>query len=199
MVYTFEFYVNNRLTFRGRLRGERCHGQKKDNTQCRRNSVIGCPYCYQHLEIEKHLRIKTSTIANSGKGLFAQDNQENGKSIIFQPGDDIIEYIGERINEAELNRRYRIHTAPYTLKVRGDNNPHGPLYIDAAVVRGVGALANHKPQRRMNAKFAVNYRNNTATLRATKEIRNGAEIFVDYGEDYVIHEAGVEFKTKGLP
>jgi SET domain len=198
MVYTFEFYSNGRLTFRGRLKGERCRGQKKDGAQCKRNSVIGCPYCYQHLQFEKHLRIKTSTIANSGKGLFAQDNSEDDRAIIFEPGDEIIEYIGERIDATELHRRYQIHTAPYAIQVRGPNNPRGGLYIDAAVIRGVGSLANHKPQRIMNAKLVINYISNTAKLRATKRIRNGTEIFVDYGSDYLIHEAGVDFKTKGL-
>jgi SET domain-containing protein len=198
MVYTFEYSINGQITFRGNLRGQQCIGHKKDGRRCSRRSVIGCPYCFQHLKSERHLRIKPSTIHNAGKGLFAEDNTQPPNAIIFRRGDDIIEYIGENIDRQELNRRYQIHTAPYALQVRGNDNVRGPLYIDAATIRGVGSLSNHNRSNHQNTRFVVDFRNNTAKLRATKNIRNNQEIFVNYGHEYRIHEAGVRYRTIGV-
>ena len=196
MVYTFEYSVNGQVTFRGDLRGQRCIGHCRNGRRCSRRSVIGCPYCFQHLKSDRHLRIKPSTIHNAGKGLFAEDSTQAPNAIIFRRDDDIIEYIGETIDRAELNRRYHHHTAPYALQVRGDNN--NPLYIDAATIRGVGSLSNHRAGHHQNARLVVNFQNNTARLRATKNIRNGEEIFVSYGHQYHINEAGVQYRTKGV-
>jgi hypothetical protein len=198
MVYTFEYSINGQVTFRGNLRGQRCIGHRKDGIRCSRRSVIGCPYCYQHLKSDRHLRIKPSTINNAGKGLFAEDSNQQPNDIIFRRGDNIIEYIGERIDDQELNRRYRIHTAPYALEVRGNNNRNGGLYIDSATVRGVGSLINHRTGNHANARFVLNRINNTARLEATKNIRNNREIFVNYGHAYRIHEPGVHYVTKGV-
>ena len=83
---------------------------------------------------------------------------------MFQPGDTIIEFIGDIIHLQELNRRYNIdeeqYTAPYALQVRQDT------YIDPACNRGVGGLANHKPRGRgANADF-----------RQIKERRRGGAV-----------------------
>ena len=196
MVYTFVYSVNGHVTFSGNLQGRRCIGHCRNGRRCSRRSVIGCPYCYQHLKSDRHLRIKPSTIHNAGKGLFAEDSTQAPNAIIFRRDDDIIEYIGETIDRAELNRRYHHHTAPYALQVRGDNN--NPLYIDAATIRGVGSLSNHRAGHHQNARLVVNFQNNTARLRATKNIRNGEEIFVSYGHQYDVNEAGVQYRTKGV-
>jgi hypothetical protein len=198
MVYTFEYTVNGQVTFRANLRGQRCIGHRRDGQRCARRSVIGCPYCFQHLRSDRHLRIKPSSIPNAGKGLYAEDTTQAQNAIIFRRGDDIIEYIGENITRQQLNQRYQIHTAPYAIQVRGDDNSNGPLYIDSALVRGVGSLSNHRAGNHQNAKFVVNFRNNTAKLRAIKNILNNSEIFVNYGHQYQIHEVGVNYRTKGL-
>ena len=198
MVYTFEYTINGVVTFRANLRGQQCTGHRKDGRRCSKRSVIGCPYCFLHLKSDRHLRIKPSTIANAGKGLYAEDSTQPDNAIIFRRGDNIIEYIGENINENELNRRYQIHTAPYAIQVRGNNNPRGALYIDAAAIRGAGSLSNHRRGNQRNAELSVNFNNNTARLRATRNIVNGSEIFVDYGHQYQIHEAGVNYRTKGV-
>ena len=195
MVYTFVYSVNGYVTFSGNLQGRRCIGHCRNGRRCSRRSVIGCPYCYQHLKSDRHLRIKPSTIHNAGKGLFAEDSTQAPNAIIFRRNDNIIEYTGQNIDIDELNRRYHHHTAPYALQVRGDNDP---LYVDAATVRGVGSLSNHRAGNHQNARFVVNYQNNTARLRAIKNIRNGDEVFVNYGHQYRIHEAGVQYRTKGV-
>ena len=94
MVYTFVYSVNGHVTFSGNLQGRRCIGHCRNGRRCSRRSVIGCPYCYQHLKSDRHLRIKPSTIHNAGKGLFAEDSTQAPNAIIFRRDDDIIEYIG---------------------------------------------------------------------------------------------------------
>ena len=154
------------MTFNRNLQGRRCIGHCTNGRRCSRRSVIGCPYCYQHLKSDQHLRIRPSTIQNARKGLFAEDSTQAPNAILFRRDDDIIEYIGETIDRAELNRRYHHHTAPYALQVRGDNN--NPLYIDAATIRG-GSLSNHRAGHHQNARLIVNFQNNTAKLRAAKK------------------------------
>ena len=46
------------MTFSGNLQGRRCVGHCRNGTRCSRRSVIGTPYCYQHLKSDCHLRIK---------------------------------------------------------------------------------------------------------------------------------------------
>ena len=198
MVYTFQFFVDNHLRFSRNLRGYQCIGRKRDGQQCARTSVIGCPYCYQHLKSMRHLKIRPSTIPAAGKGLFAEDPLRGDREIIFRRGDFIIEYTGENINEEELHERYGEHTGPYAIEVRGRSNPRGGLFIDAAAERGVGSLINHRGHHAANSEFVVDYRRNQARLRAIRPIRNGDEIFVSYGREYQLNEPGVNYRTKGL-
>ena len=126
-------------------------------------------------------------IDNAGKGLFAYNKSQPPNAILFRPNDKIVDYLGDRIDANELNRRYGDGTAPYALKV--NNN----LYIDPATRRGIGSLSNspdkHNPTRLLrnaNAKFSVNARYHTAALKATKYIHNNDEILTNYGPSYII-------------
>ena len=56
----------------------------------------------------------------------------------------------------------------------------------------------HRAGHHQNARLVVNFQNNTARLKATKNIRNGEEIFVSYGHQYHINETGVQYRTKGV-
>jgi hypothetical protein len=198
MVYTFQFFIDNHLHFQKNLRGFRCIGRRRDGHQCGRTSVIGCPYCFQHLRSERHLRVRPSTIPNAGKGLFAEDPLRADREIIFRVGDYIIDYTGESINENQLEERYGEYTGPYAIEVRGRSNQRGGLFIDAAAERGVGSLINHRARSSANSVFVVDYRANRARLRAVRPIRNGDEIFVSYGNQYQMNEPGASSRTKGL-
>ena len=65
-----------------------------------------------------------------------------------------------------------------------------------ALFRTVAALANHKPPTQCNAVFEAVYPTAQRTghfnyaIVATKDIRSGREIYVDYGGDYRMHGAG---------
>jgi hypothetical protein len=125
----------------------------------------------------KHLKIAKSTIPNAGKGLFAANKNVPNDAIIFRKGQTIIDYRGEKIDEDELNERYGSYTAPYAVKV-ADNE-----YTDAACQRGVASNANSNVNtgHSNNATLSLDRRNRRINLKATKNIRNGMEIFASYG------------------
>ena len=195
MVYKFFFYINDNLYFQANVRCSQCEGTAKNKNRCRRRVCIGTPYCFQHLASIKKLKIKESTIRNSGKGLFAWDPKNNG--IVFKrpkstrlnntPGQKIVEYSGELIDINELNRRYQQYTAPYSVEINND------MYEDGSIIRGTGSLANHANARNSNARLEVS--RNRIILRATKNIRHNQEILVNYGRSYRFNE-NTEHKTK---
>ena len=188
MPYIFTYYnPDNTIRFQNPLETERCTGIKSTNhLRCRRLVTIGINKCFQHMG---NIKIKPSLIDDAGKGLFAYNKFADNDAILFRPKQKIIDYLGEYINHNELNRRYGDHTAPYALKIR--NN----LYIDSATRRGIGSLSN-KPSpnnpipllRQPNAKLSISSRNHTASLKATKNIRNNQEILTSYGRNYDLDE-----------
>ncbi|MGL5934605.1 MAG: SET domain-containing protein [Cetobacterium sp.] len=120
-----------------------------------------------------------STIANAGKGLFST----NG----FKSKEWICPYVGEPISGDCLNRRYPGDmTAPYVVQ----NNAG---YKDSACRRGIGAMANakfnangtSKHKRFHNAELITRPRQGI-WLRSTKNIAPGGEIFVWYGNEYIL-------------
>ena len=190
MPYKFIYYnPDETIRFQKNLITERCiFVNQKNGHRCSRKVAIGVDRCFQH---RGDLKVKQSLIPNAGKGLFAYDRESpNGNSIVYRPDEKIIEYLGERINKDELNRRYGDdkNTAPYGLKI--NNN----LFIDSATRRGIASLANKpSPHKQPNAKLSVNTTTHNASLKATKNIRNNQEILTSYGNNYVIQN---NYKTK---
>jgi len=187
MPYQFRFFVHNDIVFQGQLQCNRCIADNVDKTKCKRTVCLGLPYCFQHLKSLKHLQIRDSDIPDSGKGLFAVDpTAKRANAVLFNTGGDICDYHGELIDKAELVRRYGIYNAPYGMTIKEKER-----YEDGALVRGVGTLVNHMPGNRANACFKVVMLNKKAhhvKLQALTPIRNGNEIYVDYGDKYVFDE-----------
>jgi hypothetical protein len=156
----------------------RCAGLNKNGVQCGRNVIIGLPLCFQHTASVYHLKIKKSTIPNAGMGLFAFDKTKEPNDIVFKANQKICPYFGEVVTKEILDERYDIHTAPYGIVVSANQNK----YEDGAIQRGIGSLLNHKVRSQTNCKFTNNYRH--ITISATKNIRNGQELFINYGRDY---------------
>jgi hypothetical protein len=190
MPYKFIYYnPDETIRFQKNLITERCiHVNQTNGRQCSRKVVIGVNRCFQH---RGDLKVKPSLIPDAGKGVFAYDKESpNSNDIVYRPHDKIIDYLGERINKDELNKRYGDdkNTAPYGLKI--NNN----LFIDAATRRGIASLVNKPPPRNQpNARLSVNTTTHNATLKATKNIRNNQEILTSYGNNYVIQD---NYKTK---
>jgi hypothetical protein len=186
MPYKFEFYINNSLFFSANLQCQQCIGTTQKGTECKRKVCIGTPYCFQHLAKAKYLKIATSTVPNSGRGLFAYNPTQRSNATIFQPEAVICQYDGEIIDLRTLQKRYDNYTAPYTVQTTKNQ------YIDDALQRSIGSIANHKPiSKGANAVFMTKRRRGkptTVQLVAIRPIKNNNEIFVDYSQDYIFDE-----------
>ncbi len=181
-------YNDEEVIFEGDLEKHQCIGLSKNGQQCRRHQFLNLPYCFMHMKSVLHLKVKTSTIENAGKGLFA-DNGSNDNEIVFRKDDIICKYCGDDINENELVDRYGDYTGAYAIQVK--NN----LYEDAALYRGVGSMVNHTNNKtKINCRFSTNYRE--ITIKATKNIRNGSELLISYGNEYLFDSQNKTIRTK---
>lgn len=189
-MFEFIFKIGNDIHYRCMLESIRCIDHTKAHKQCKRQTVIGSPYCYTHLLYKHHLRIKKSTIPNAGLGLFAVDPMDSSHKIIFKADDRrlsvIALYKGEIIDEEELIERYSNKTPPYVVGISEDR------YKDGAKIRGIGSIANRKAGHN-NATISVH--NGYAKIKATKNIYNGDEIFLSYGNSHRLNQAGVTHET----
>jgi hypothetical protein len=190
MPYQFRYFINKHLVFQSNLICEQCKALTKSGNRCKRMVCIGLPYCFSHLASIQHLKIKPSTISNAGKGLFAIDTSKRPNAVIFNQNAIICDYNGEIIDRNELIHRYNYHTAPYGIRINKNR------FEDGALMRGIAGLANHKSFENCNAVFRPFKANGKFYMRliAVKPIRNGDEIFADYGDDYIFDD-GSSYKT----
>jgi len=189
MPYYFNYYNpnNGEKIFQKKLHTGICQGISKNGQRCSRKSCIGFEYCYTHLLSVKHLRIKESNIPNAGKGLFALNKNEPENAIIFKKNEKIVNYNGEMINNRERMNRYQGFNAPYAVELSNNN------IVDSATKRGVASTSNHTNRSRSNAKLSVDNRNKVVSIKATKNILNGEEILINYGNSYTFDN---NFNTK---
>jgi SET domain-containing protein len=138
-----------------------------------------------------NLKVLPSTIPDAGKGLFAFNRKENENEILIHKGDKITSYNGEFIDRDVLLQRYDVHTAPYGIQYSQNE------YIDSALLRGIGSLINHTRVKDTNVKFSVDRRNHEINLVATKNIKNGQELLVNYGRNY--HFDDGTYKVRPYP
>ena len=188
MPKVFRFFITNELTTEKILNSQRCEGHNKSGQRCKRKCIIGYEYCPTHLKSEKDLKIKDSTIPNSGKGVFV-DNSTNNNEIVFRKDDKICDYNGIKTNKNNIDNEYRGKTAPYALQINNTD------VIDAAGKRGVGSIINTKPGDN-NCSFSIDNRNKSASVKATKNIKNGQELFLAYSRSYKLNEPDVDYYTK---
>ena len=127
-------------------------------------------------------------------GLFASDpSRRRGVSIVFRKSQEIIPYLGaQTMNTELLYKLYGPHTAPYAYR----DNTHN-IYTDGACVRGAAAMINQgaSPEKN-NAVFRDG--KYFPLIVATRDIRNGEEIFVEYGRAYQMDEKRVQHLTRRM-
>ena len=188
----FTFTQSNGTVFSAPLESSQCTATCKNNNRCKRKVIIGQPYCYTHLLYQKHLKVKDSTIPGAGKGVFAEIPKAPVHQVVYQANSHIVPYTGQRINNQQLNDRYGDDTAPYALRINANT------FVDPALQRGIGSIINHQPVARANVRFvAANYANNfTPSIRSTKNIRNGQELFINYGRDYRMNDGSSHTTSK---
>ena len=138
-----------------------CPVTSPEGVQCPRGSFVHAPYCRFHLQEVLNLDVKTSSVPGAGRGLFSITSRRKG--------DHLVDYFGEVLDDDALAVRYPgDDTGVYTLGLSKT------LFIDAALVRGVGASANAPPPNvRANARFVVNPRSQSARLEVSRAIERG--------------------------
>lgn len=105
-------------------------------------------------------------------GLFAAETISKGQLII--------EYTGERVTDAESEirgGRYLFQVKP-DLVIDGSHESHTARYINHACSPNAEAEHDESEDR--------------IYIRAAKKIRNGEEITIDYGEEYITDIIGPE-------
>lgn len=147
--------------------------------QCQHNTVFGqrckrrvCKgfYCWQHSTKTLGLRVKKSTIPDAGFGLFTtRDFKKNHK---------IGDYSGTRMTKQEVDKKYN-GTAEYVICDRdrcidgSDPNSSFVRYINRSE-------RNKQP----NAIYKNMNNNHNISVRTTKRISKGSEIFTRYGRTF---------------
>lgn len=79
---------------------------------------------------------------------------------------------------------------------RGGDKALEDFYFDAkgryAVFLGFGSIYNHSEEP--NATYSINIKKQLATIKASRTIAKGEEIFVCYGDEY-FSSRGIKLKT----
>ena len=153
----------------------RCSAMTLKGKRCRRSTCKYSDQCHQHTIKHKKLQIKTSQIPNSGNGLYTTQDIKKGQVIV--------PYGGKVITIEE----YRESGSTYGIHI---NKKY--ILDGASTQSGLGRWANSctsrnkksKDCRGNNAKIAINAKNMTANLKATRNISSGEEIFLSYGRGF---------------
>ena len=92
----------------------------------------------------------------------------------------------------ELTQRHDSHTAPYGLKLSEHK------YEDGALDRGVGTVPSHTTSLFTSARLVAGRTDGrpSATVKATKNIKNSKEVFVSYGKNYKVSQPGTNCSTR---
>lgn len=192
MVKYFHFHTNDH-TYDVPLISSRCtHVNNQTNHHCKKRCLIGVSKCWIHLLSDNFLRIQPSTIQNAGSGLFTR-KRYNNTNRVFNTGETICEYQGMKISHDNLTQRYRNKTAPYSVALRYLDENGNKQYEDACEKRGVGSMINHHATRG-NCRFSVT-RNNRIQIKAIKPIQKDTELLINYGNDYLLNQEGVQSST----
>jgi hypothetical protein len=206
----------------GPIQCSRCICAKKNGQRCTRSVCIGSLICWQHgieyLNVRAgQTKLKFNHERLSFAGLFACDQKRNGTAVIFKEGDLVCPYVGEFIEQDELDERYGEGddtVAPYALNVGHGANA---FIEDSALRRSHGSLANtilplHNQyqwaaagtQNVPNVKIDVITINGNemAVLKAIRPIKNSQEIYCRSHDEngnleYVMHGDEVKHTTKG--
>lgn len=126
---------------------------------------------------EYKLVVKESTIPGSGKGLFTETN--------IAKGELVVEYTGDILTMKEVRERYgdEIQTAPYLYFISYKKCVDALYNLDAVARYANDANGFVVTEGVKNNSEFANVRG-VPYIKATKNIRAGSEILVDYGGDY---------------
>ena len=121
------------------------------------------------------LLVKKSTIPGSGKGLFTKRD--------IKKGERIIEYLGEIVTEVELDRRAENDIYGYAFYISKRKCIDAYYTPDELARYANDAKGLTKIKGITNNCCYVVYKN-SGWIKAEKNIKAGAELFVSYGAEY---------------
>lgn len=130
-----------------------------------------------------------SLIPDAGLGLFVW-NGTHDKEILFEKGETIAPYLGDVITERQCTLRY-FHENHGNIVPYGITTINGNI-VDGALYRGPGSYVNHCEDS--NCEY-VEGKNEKIFLVALRDIKNGEELYVDYGENYFYRQQNVTSKV----
>ena len=181
--------AEQKVTRRYRTRSSTAHARKMTNMQSTATTMISTTKpAHEHTRKKrgapkpstkpKRVQVAPSQIPNAGMGLYMLED--------VKAGDWIARYSGEPMTRAESGQRAHSH---YKLQV------HDNLFLDAAdPIHFEGRYINdaRRTKFKTNARFAANFITNTCSdtgfqwvrIYATKRIRAGEEIFLNYGKAF---------------
>lgn len=154
--------------------------ENKNGERCNRRTCKYSDYCWQHTKIYKGLKLKKSNIPGANIGLFATKE--------FKKGQKIADYRGRIMSQAEYDKLDNWEGV-YGVEIK-----KGEVMNADTTQDGLGRYANHcrpkniraKHCKGNNAKISISHRGDDpkVSLKATKKIRPGQEIYVNYGPNY---------------
>ena len=154
---------------------QRCKANTKKGDRCKRRTCKYSDMCHDHTRINKQLQVKKSAIQGSGNGLYTTKR--------IKAGEKIADYGGQFKTKAQ----YEATDSGYGIYFNKN------LVLDSfSTQHGLGRMANDCRSvnrkkgecTRNNARFSTNTSARTASLKATRSIPAGSEVFVPYGNDY---------------
>lgn len=171
------------VDFTCKLRGARCCAKKRNGGACSMRVVQAMLCCFQHTSAVFKLRVDKSALGGFN-GLFVCDKSAAPGAVVFKKGEEVCPYYGEVLTQAQLDARYPGNTtAPYTFHSGGAGTQS--KYLDSACFQTLGGKANvASGKKRNNAWFTRTGSASAARIRAKRNLRNGEEVFVSYGNTY---------------
>jgi uncharacterized protein len=121
------------------------------------------------------LVVKKSTLPKAGKGLFIKRDVKKGERIL--------EYLGEIITEAELDRRAENDIYGYAFYI-SKKKCIDAYYTPEALARFANDAKGLVRIKGINNNCCYEVWKNRGWIKAERNIKAGEEIFVSYGAEY---------------
>lgn len=190
MVPMYFWYSNDHVRTGTKLRSETCLG-------CGMYTYI-IPYCRICAVKHQKLLVSGSDIKTAGLGIFAGRHmviKETNRRVLFNEDDVVCVYGNEenRISYANVVGRYgTLATQPYTYMDEEER------YYDSCNYRTIGAIINDNIGTDYSYNVVFVEKDGIITIEAIDTIREGDELYIEYGESYwsEIHNCKYSTSTK---
>ena len=144
----------------------RCKGWTKNGIRCKKYTTFYPRKCGTHTE---DFKLQKSTIPRAGKGLFVKKD--------FATHEKLGDYKGQRMSVAAFGAQ--VPDSAYGYRFKGK-------IIDAKKTQSciTRNINDARDDAKTNCEFVDRIRQNKVECLATKPIKSGSEVFVDYGPNY---------------